>query len=276
MDTRINLTDRDAKLHKVSGRIVPAYNAQASVDEDHQVITSCHVTTDPDDIDQLIPGIEGVQDNLGKPPEIVAADGGYFSGENLDAVEAIQTDVYIPDSEQARQESMPPEKERFHKSHFTYDEQQDFYICPLEHKLPFYKSRPKKRKNRTIKVRVYRGIACDQCPSFDQCRQNKQAKARTIHRSPHEHVLLRHRKKMNTDQSKALYSIRKFTVEPTFGNIKHNLGLKSFSLRGLLKVSGEFALMCSAHNLLKFCSQAACNDEAWLASQLAGLSPASP
>ena len=41
------------------------------------------------------------------------------------------------------------------------------------------------------------------------------------------------------------------TVEPPIGNIKHNLGYRYFLLRGTDKVSGEFNLMCVAHNLNK-------------------------
>ena len=38
-------------------------------------------------------------------------------------------------------------------------------------------------------------------------------------------------------------------TEPVFGNLKHNLGFRRFSLRGLGKVKAEFNLMCIAHNL---------------------------
>ena len=47
------------------------------------------------------------------------------------------------------------------------------------------------------------------------------------------------------------YKKRLFTVEPPFGNLKHNLGYRSFLLRGLEKVDAEFKLMCIGHNLKK-------------------------
>jgi len=50
------------------------------------------------------------------------------------------------------------------------------------------------------------------------------------------------------------YKKRMHTVEPPFGNLKHNLGYRSFLLRGLSKVKGEFNLMCIAHNLKKMVS----------------------
>jgi transposase len=47
------------------------------------------------------------------------------------------------------------------------------------------------------------------------------------------------------------YRLRKQTVEPVFGQMKAARGFRQFLLRGAQKVSGEWALVCIAHNLLK-------------------------
>jgi transposase len=47
------------------------------------------------------------------------------------------------------------------------------------------------------------------------------------------------------------YRLRKQTVEPIFGQIKEARGFRRFLLRGLEKVETEWALLCTAHNLLK-------------------------
>lgn len=47
------------------------------------------------------------------------------------------------------------------------------------------------------------------------------------------------------------YKKRMHTVEPVFGNIKENTGIRNFLLRGLQKTKGEFNLMCVGHNLKK-------------------------
>jgi transposase len=47
------------------------------------------------------------------------------------------------------------------------------------------------------------------------------------------------------------YRLRKQTVEPVFGHIKQARGFRQFLLRGLEKVKGEWAMICTAHNLLK-------------------------
>ncbi len=54
------------------------------------------------------------------------------------------------------------------------------------------------------------------------------------------------------------YRLRKQTVEPVFGQIKHARGFRQFLLRGFTKVKAEWALVCTAHNLTKLVrSQAA-------------------
>ncbi|MBI5392419.1 transposase, partial [Candidatus Woesearchaeota archaeon] len=59
------------------------------------------------------------------------------------------------------------------------------------------------------------------------------------------------KKKMNTDESKKIYSLRKITVEPVYGHIKQNLGFREFFLYGLEKVKIEMNLISIAHNLQK-------------------------
>ena len=53
------------------------------------------------------------------------------------------------------------------------------------------------------------------------------------------------------------YRLRKQVVEPVFGHIKQARGFRQFLLRGLNKVRGEWALICTAHNLLKLAAAAA-------------------
>ncbi len=50
---------------------------------------------------------------------------------------------------------------------------------------------------------------------------------------------------------KSRYRLRKQIVEPVFGQIKQARGFRQFLLRGLAKVEHEWALVCTAHNLLK-------------------------
>ena len=54
--------------------------------------------------------------------------------------------------------------------------------------------------------------------------------------------------KLKTDEGKEQYRLRKQTVEPVFGIIKSVLGFRSFLLRGVEKVKGEWNLVALAYN----------------------------
>jgi transposase len=54
-----------------------------------------------------------------------------------------------------------------------------------------------------------------------------------------------------TPMGKALYLLRKATVEPVFGQIKEARSLRRFRFRGLRRVACEWKLICATHNLLK-------------------------
>jgi transposase len=57
--------------------------------------------------------------------------------------------------------------------------------------------------------------------------------------------------KLQTSAGKKVYSKRKETVEPVFGQIKEARGVRRFLLRGLGSVQAEWSLICTTHNLLK-------------------------
>lgn len=57
--------------------------------------------------------------------------------------------------------------------------------------------------------------------------------------------------KLQTPTGKKVYSKRKETVEPVFGQIKEARGIRRFLLRGLGSVQAEWSLICATHNLLK-------------------------
>jgi len=54
---------------------------------------------------------------------------------------------------------------------------------------------------------------------------------------------------LTTQSGRALYALRKQTVEPVFGIIKQVMGLRQFSMRGLEKVAGEWTLATLAWNV---------------------------
>ena len=67
------------------GAFHQCYNAQAVVDEDHQIIVATDVNTNAADVGNLIPMTEQAAANTGRIPGQVLVDAGYCSAGNLDA-----------------------------------------------------------------------------------------------------------------------------------------------------------------------------------------------
>jgi len=57
------------------------------------------------------------------------------------------------------------------------------------------------------------------------------------------------KEKLQSEEGKAIYSMRNHTVEPAFGIIKEVMGFRGFMLRGKEKVGGEWTLVCLSYNL---------------------------
>jgi len=57
--------------------------------------------------------------------------------------------------------------------------------------------------------------------------------------------------KLTSNDGKACYAKRKETIEPVFGQLKEQQGVRRFLRRGLAACDAEWKLLCGAHNLLK-------------------------
>jgi transposase len=97
-----NFTDPESRI-MVDGAtkgFTQAYNAQAAVDGQAQIIVACDVTQAAADAGQFVPMIVHVVDTTGQTPTTVLADAGYFSEANLGAPEVTGVDLYVPPDRQ--------------------------------------------------------------------------------------------------------------------------------------------------------------------------------
>ena len=56
---------------------------------------------------------------------------------------------------------------------------------------------------------------------------------------------------IDSERGRRLYGGRFATVEPVFGNLRHNKGLDRFTLRRQTKVDAQWKLFCLVHNIEK-------------------------
>lgn len=81
-----NFTDPDSRIMvdgANKGSFVQAYNAQVAVDSQAQVVVAADITQAPNDAHQLLPMIEEIKANVGRKPDAISADAGYWSEDNV-------------------------------------------------------------------------------------------------------------------------------------------------------------------------------------------------
>ncbi|HEX5012077.1 MAG TPA: IS1182 family transposase, partial [Planctomycetota bacterium] len=78
-----NFTDPDSKMMHTKGRFEQAYNCQAAVDAESQVIVAREVVAEQNDAPQLRPMVAQIKVNTGRQARELSADNGYCSEANL-------------------------------------------------------------------------------------------------------------------------------------------------------------------------------------------------
>jgi transposase len=130
-------SEPEAKVMKLrAGQRTLAYNAQAIVDHDSDLIVAQDVTSDQNDHAQLVPMMQAVDDTLGRVAEQTAADAGYYGGAQIAEAERRHLPVLVSVQEESGT------KGDFNKSRFAYDSDRDVYVCPRAELLPKWRTTP--------------------------------------------------------------------------------------------------------------------------------------
>lgn len=239
----VNLTDMDCRHQLNTG---PGYNGQIAVDAQSQFIVYEDVTTEPNDNHQLVPMVEGMEadtDSVGQAKTIIA-DSGYASAKAYRQLEANpHLETYVPTKEQVKRRGKPAPM--FDKSNFTVDLQEQTAQCPLGHPMRYLRRGVNKSGEPYIN---FIGVQCPACPAKFLCTKAKYRNLVVLQSQP---LIDKMEKKMETAAGKWAMRLRKQSVEPVFGILKEQMGFRRFHLRGLKKVKGEFALLCTSFNLKK-------------------------
>jgi len=185
-----NFTDPESRIMKSKDGFVQAYNAQAAVDAEVQIIVAHDVTQSAVDSGQLVPMTDAIETNLNRKPEQLSADAGYCSEANLEALENRNIDAYVATG-----------------------------------------------RAKDAVAGAVKGAAIAVSPAPEPVGAPTRVEAM--------------RAKIKAGGHASPYRLRKQLPEPVFGQIKQARGFRQFLLRGFEKVRGEWAIVCTVHNLLK-------------------------
>jgi transposase len=238
-DKQISLTDPDARSMATSGRGtgIVGYNVQIAVDADHHLIVAHEVTNVGNDRSQLAAMGGKARDATGCEEVTVLADRGYYNGEEVLACEGAGVLPYVPKT----QTSGNAKRGLFTGQDFVYDAEHDRYICPAGAFL----TKGKPRSDRRDDIDHYRNLtACLTCDLKPQCTPDKFKRQK---RWEHEAVLDRMQARL--DRMPEAMTIRRQTVEHTFGTLKAWMGSSHFLTKTLEKVKTEMSLQVLAYNM---------------------------
>jgi hypothetical protein len=179
-------------------------------------------------------------------------DKNYFSEENLKACAERGVDAIIPDSRYKRRLG----RKKYMAEDFTFYEKENSYECPAGKKLEFKRI----GKIKDVEGKVYRGDPkdCGRCPVREKCMGKRKSPPKKtwprtlfIQKADEKPLCQSMREKNNVIESQDLYAYRLQIIEPVFANIAYSKGLDRFTLRGAVKVNGQWQLYCIVHNLGK-------------------------
>lgn len=244
---RVSLSEPEArKMKHPDGGYAPSYNVQITTDQACGIIVGAGLSQSAGDSKQLLPALTRVQENTGKLPAQVVADGGYASGSNIKQLAAQNIDFIAPLTDQLAQLKPSGIDPAFSREAFSYDAATNSYVCPAGTKLT-YQGRELRGERVRFKYRAP-AAACAGCVLKPQCCP-KSKLGRTLNRSEYETQLLCHKLKMETVAAQAIYKQRAQTAEFPIAWLKEKIGLRRFRLRGLQKAELEILWACATHNL---------------------------
>lgn len=224
--------DPDARLmkHRRTGTL-RGFNAQIAVDMDGEgFILANHVSNKAKDSGEM----ETILENLkaaGELPETIAADAGYDSGPNLQALADESVTSFVSP----------------HGKYDSFWEIRDGQLrCPAGHTPKFIGRHP----NKGVLYDDYAVTACRACPLKKVC-DVKTRKTISARAGYHPAVRVANAHRTTTEKGGEMRRRRSTTVERAFAQMKSNRGLKRFKLRGLAGATTEFRLNCLAYNLEK-------------------------
>ena len=271
-----NRTDNDSAKMATSKGVIQGYTGVAAVDGKRQIIVEAQAHGTGSEQALLIPVVEAMQDLLGED-SLITADAGYHSEQNLKQLAERKIDALIADNGMRQRDPRFAEQEKYKHQpdplydksarvdkpklyspeDFTYDPSAQSCYCPVG-----------KRLYRNGSGCVFNGYAavkfqgaqrdCVPCTHRKRClRTPEKTKTRQVAffqgkaRERPESFTDKMKRRIDSEEGRRLYGGRFATVEPVFGNLRHNKRLARFTLRGRTKVDAQWKLYCLVHNIEK-------------------------
>ena len=271
-----NRTDPDSATMATGKGVIQGYTGVAAVDAKHQIILEAQAHGTGSEQELLMQVVRATRPHA-TPETLYTADAGYHAETNLKALAEERIPALIADNgmrqrdqrfkDQGKHKAKPdplydkahPTKsaQRYRPQDFSLDPETGICTCPAG--KPLYRNGSNCIHNGYVSSK-YTGTQrdCLPCEQRDKClRTPDKTKVRQVSffrgkaGATEESHSDRMKRAIDSEEGKARYGRRFASVEPVFGNIRHNKRLDRFTLRGRRKVNSQWQLYCPVHNIEK-------------------------
>jgi transposase len=276
-----NRTDNESAKMATAKGVIQGYTGVAAVDAKHQIIVEAQAHGTGSEHELLVPVVKAIKATKIKKPlinetSLITADAGYHSEANLKQLANLKIEALIADNNmRSRDERFagqdkykalpdpihdkggkPKQAARYQPKDFDYDSQAGTCICPAGKQLYGNGSDCTIKGYAAVK---FQGAQrdCLPCTHRDRClltpHKTKTRQVAFFHGKAdgQESYTDKMKRRIDSPEGRARYGKRFATVEPVFGNLRHNKQLNRFTLRGRKKVDAQWKLYCLVHNIEK-------------------------
>src|SRR5574343_1607683 len=271
-----NRTDPESAKMATGKGVIQGYTGVAAVDAQHQIIIEAQAHGTGSEQELLLPVVRATQAQATRDT-LYTADAGYHSERNLSELAKENINALIADNgmrqrderfkDQGKHKQKPdplydkahPKKAArcYRPQDFTLDPATGICTCPAGKQL--YRNGTNCIHNGQLATK-YSGTLrdCLSCAQRAKClRTPEKTQIRQVAffrgkaNATEESHTDRMKRAIDSAEGKARYGRRFATVEPVFGNLRHNKRLDRFTLRGRKKVDTQWKLYCLVHNIEK-------------------------
>ncbi len=279
-----NRTDNESAKMATSKGVIQGYTGVAAVDAKHQIIVDAQAHGTGSEQELLVPVVKAIQSTQTATPlltdsSLITADAGYHSESNLRELAKLNVDALIADNAMRQRDERFAGQEKYKEApdplhdksdkkasgkpgriyrpkDFHHDPASGTCICPAGKTLYGNGSGCVINGMAAIK---FQGAQrdCIPCEQRERClRTPEKTKTRQVSffqgkADGIQSYTDKMRQRIDSPEGRARYGRRFATVEPVFGNLRHNKQLNRFTLRGQKKVDAQWKLYCMVHNIEK-------------------------
>jgi hypothetical protein len=214
--------DPAARIMKTKDGFLPAYNVQATVDNDSHFMMTCEVTDYPNDFHSLEENADTLKAQLDIVPETDLADGGYANEEQIQSLETQGIECIVPFPDE-------PESKKVQRDNgvtFTYDDKADCFQCSQGKTLLLVERNCKKRNHFFNK---YQCKECSECTVRQHCTTSKIG--RIIYRRINGEWLNSYKEKLKTKEELGLH------IHNVFKEMFGNTDTKALNLEDCMNIA---------------------------------------